>query len=105
MRFLLCVAGGFALAGLYHSQASATPAQDCKKPVYLTFDTGHMAVAPVIADILARQKVVVTFFAANEKTIRAAVEFGNNFISRRIQMPPLLANLIGEQAVFMLRRD
>ena len=68
MRFLLCVAGGFALAGLYHSQASATPAQDCKKPVYLTFDTGHMAVAPVIADILARQKVVVTFFAANEKT-------------------------------------
>ena len=27
-----------------------------------------MAVAPVIADILARQKVVVTFFAANEKT-------------------------------------
>lgn len=68
MRFLLCVVGGFALAGLYHSQASATPAQDCKKPVYLTFDTGHMAVAPVIADILARQKVVVTFFAANEKT-------------------------------------
>jgi len=39
-------------------------------------------------------------FAANEKTIRAAVEFGNNFISRRIQMPfklpvyfPSLANL------------
>jgi methionine biosynthesis protein MetW len=25
--------------------------------------------------------------------------------SRRIHMPPLLANLIGEQAVFMLRRD
>ena len=62
MRFLLCVVGGFALAGLYHSQASATPAQDCKKPVYLTFDTGHMAVAPVIADILARQKVVVVTF-------------------------------------------
>ena len=60
MRFLLCVVGGFALAGLYHSQASATPAEDCKKPVYLTFDTGHMAVAPVIAEILARQKVVVT---------------------------------------------
>ncbi|AFM14505.1 cytochrome P450 [Turneriella parva] len=39
-------------------------------------------------------------FAANEKTIRAAVEFGNNFISRRIQMPfklpiyfPSLSNL------------
>jgi hypothetical protein len=25
--------------------------------------------------------------------------------SRPINMPPLLANLLGEQAVFMLRRD
>ena len=28
-----------------------------------------------------------------------------NSTSRRINLPPLLANLIGEQAVFMLRRD
>ena len=28
-----------------------------------------------------------------------------NSKSRRINLPPLLANLIGEQAVFMLRRD
>jgi peptidoglycan/xylan/chitin deacetylase (PgdA/CDA1 family) len=40
----------------------------CGKPVYLTLDTGHMAVAPLIADILNRQQVRVTFFAANEKT-------------------------------------
>ncbi len=40
----------------------------CDKPVYLTFDTGHMAVAPLIADVLHRQQVKVTFFAANERT-------------------------------------
>lgn len=40
----------------------------CEKPVYLTFDTGHMAVAPMVAEVLQRQGVKVTFFAANEKT-------------------------------------
>ena len=40
----------------------------CAKPVYLTFDTGHMGVAPLIADVLKRQQVKVTFFAANEPT-------------------------------------
>ena len=38
------------------------------KPVYLTFDTGHMAVAPLIADVLRRHDVRVTFFLANERT-------------------------------------
>ena len=41
----------------------------CTKPVYLTFDTGHMEVAPLIADVLARHQIKVTFFAANEATI------------------------------------
>jgi peptidoglycan/xylan/chitin deacetylase (PgdA/CDA1 family) len=41
---------------------------DCKKPVYLTLDTGHMGVAPLMAEVLRRQQVRVTFFAANEKT-------------------------------------
>lgn len=40
----------------------------CAKPLYLTFDTGHMEVAPLIAEVLSRQKVRVTFFAANEAT-------------------------------------
>ena len=43
-------------------------ASSCTKPVYLTFDTGHMEVAPLIAEVLARQQVQVTFFAAHEKT-------------------------------------
>ncbi len=40
----------------------------CQKPIYLTFDTGHMGVAPLIAEILRKQQVPVTFFAAHEKT-------------------------------------
>jgi peptidoglycan/xylan/chitin deacetylase (PgdA/CDA1 family) len=43
-------------------------AQDCAKPVYLTFDTGHMGVAELVAEVLRRQEVRVTFFAADERT-------------------------------------
>ena len=47
------------------SAATAT----CDKPVYLTFDTGHMGVAPLVAEVLQRQQVKVTFFIANERTL------------------------------------
>lgn len=43
-------------------------AKDACKPVYLTFDTGHMGVAPLVAEVLQRQQVRVTFFGANEAT-------------------------------------
>jgi peptidoglycan-N-acetylmuramic acid deacetylase len=43
-------------------------AQACDQPVYLTFDTGHMAVAPLVAEVLQRHHVKVTFFLANERT-------------------------------------
>ncbi|GAO20628.1 fatty acid hydroxylase [Alicycliphilus sp. B1] len=36
--------------------------------MYLTFDTGHMGVAPLVAEVLQRQRVQVTFFAADERT-------------------------------------
>ncbi len=52
---------------LAFAQPGLAPAP-CDKPVYLTFDTGHMAVAPLIADVLKRHDVKATFFAANEKT-------------------------------------
>lgn len=42
--------------------------QVCNQPVYLTFDTGHMGVAPLIAQVLKRHAVRVTFFAADEPT-------------------------------------
>lgn len=43
-------------------------AQACSGSVYLTFDTGHMGVAPLIAEVLRRHEVKVTFFAAHERT-------------------------------------
>jgi len=52
----LALASAFALAA------------PCDKPVYLTLDTGHMGVAPLIADVLKRNDVKVTFFLANERT-------------------------------------
>jgi hypothetical protein len=42
----------------------------CNQTVYLSFDTGNMSVAQLVADILKRQNVRATFFLANEKTNR-----------------------------------
>ena len=53
-------------ASAYVSSASAE--KDCDKPLYLTLDTGHMEIAPLVAEVLKRQQVRVTFFAANERT-------------------------------------
>jgi len=55
----LLVALGFAAAGAHAA---------CMKPVYLTFDTGHMGVAPWVAEVLKRQQVQATFFLADEAT-------------------------------------
>ena len=38
------------------------------RPVYLTFDAGHMAIAPWVAEVLSRQNVKATFFLADERT-------------------------------------
>ena len=43
--------------------AVAQPA--CDKPVYLTFDTGHMGVAPLIAETLKKHTAKATFFLAS----------------------------------------
>lgn len=47
---------------------SAKAENQCKGSVYLTFDTGHMGIAPLVAEILQRQEVRVTFFAADERS-------------------------------------
>ncbi len=57
----------------------AIAANDCEKPLYLTFDTGHMEVAPLIADVLKRQQVKVTFFVANERTKEGDGSLGNQW--------------------------
>ena len=65
----LLVGTGFAcVASALGAQQSAAPATDCDKPVYLTFDTGHMGVAALVADVLDRTKTRATFFIANEPT-------------------------------------
>jgi peptidoglycan/xylan/chitin deacetylase (PgdA/CDA1 family) len=59
--------------------AGATALNDCKKPLYLTFDTGHMEIAPLVADVLRRQQVRVTFFAAQEATKRGDGSLGDHW--------------------------
>ena len=56
----LVLAAALAGAGAY--------AEPCEHPVYLTFDTGHMGIAPLVAEVLARQQVKATFFLADEPT-------------------------------------
>jgi len=40
----------------------------CSQPVYLSFDTGHMGVAPLVAQVLHDEGISATFFLANERT-------------------------------------
>jgi len=67
----------FIAACAYSTGAMAQ--NECKNPVYLTLDTGHMDVAPMMADVLRRNKVKVTFFAANEKTKTGNGSLGNEW--------------------------
>lgn len=64
---LLCGVAAMADAPSEVAQRAASPAA-CTQPVYLTFDTGHMGVAPLIADVLSRHQVRATFFVADERT-------------------------------------
>jgi len=52
----------------HSAPASGAAPAACAKPVYLTFDTGHMGVAPLVAEVLDRHNVKATFFLANERT-------------------------------------
>ena len=65
--FLIAACIGTASAGASFEAKNAADANACK-PVYLTLDTGHMEVAPLMADVLRRHQVKATFFAANERT-------------------------------------
>ncbi len=61
------------LGQLFGKKPAAAPtpapiAAVCDKPVYLSFDTGHMETAAAIADVLNKHQVKVTFFVSNEKT-------------------------------------
>ena len=93
--------------------ATAQPA--CNRPVYLTLDTGHMGVAPLVAEVLNRQQV--TFFAATEKTQegdgslgahwaawwKARAAEGHEFASHTFDHTYWRADLPGEPPRFRVR--
>ncbi len=56
--------------GLLLFAVSAGTSAACKGTIYLTFDTGNMRHAELIADTLNRHQVKATFFVAQEKTTR-----------------------------------
>ena len=58
---------------------SATAEKSCDKPVYLTFDTGHMGIAQRVAEVLYRQQVKVTFFGAQERTQEGDGSLGDHW--------------------------
>jgi peptidoglycan-N-acetylmuramic acid deacetylase len=108
------LAGSLALSLLIPGLSLAQP---CDKPVYLTLDTGHMGVAKFIADVLNRQQVRVTFFAANEKTKegdgslgsfwapwwKARAAEGHEFASHTLDHVYWRADLPGEPPRFRVR--
>jgi peptidoglycan/xylan/chitin deacetylase (PgdA/CDA1 family) len=51
------------------SNSPAVTACPRERAIYLTFDTGHMGVAPWVAQVLQRQRVRASFFLANEATL------------------------------------
>ncbi len=59
--------------------AGASDQIPCDKPLYLTFDTGHMEIAPLVAQTLLRHQVRVTFFAAQEPTKEGDGSLGNHW--------------------------
>ena len=65
---IILIAACVLSASAIGQNSQPTDAASCPKPIYLTFDTGHMGVADQIANVLRAEKVQVTFFAANERT-------------------------------------
>jgi peptidoglycan/xylan/chitin deacetylase (PgdA/CDA1 family) len=66
---------------LSNKESAQGQAPFCKKPIYLTFDTGHMEVAPLISDVLRKNNVRVTYFAAQERTKTGDGSLGDTWAS------------------------
>jgi peptidoglycan/xylan/chitin deacetylase (PgdA/CDA1 family) len=109
-RVLLVICWMALLVPSVHAQAT------CQKPLYLTLDTGHMEVAPLVAEVLKRQQVRVTFFAANERTRegdgslgeywapwwRARAAEGHEFASHTLDHVYWRADAKGAEARFLI---
>ena len=57
-----------AAGALWTSARGQKSSEPGAAPLYLTFDTGHMGIAALVAEVLRRQQVRASFFAANERT-------------------------------------
>ena len=57
-----------AAGALWTSARAQNGSEPGAAPLYLTFDTGHMGIAALVAEVLRRQQVRASFFAANERT-------------------------------------
>lgn len=79
-RPVLAVAATLVFLTQAHANAGSQNNSEsgCKK-IYLTFDTGHMEIAPLVAEVLNRQNVKVTFFAANEATKKGDGSLGDDW--------------------------
>ena len=105
------------LVAAYAVSVRASGQNSCDRPVYLTLDTGHMEVAPMMAEVLKRQDVKVTFFAANERTKtgdgtlgqdwapwwKARAAEGHDFASHTFDHVYWRADLPGEPVRFRMR--
>jgi peptidoglycan/xylan/chitin deacetylase (PgdA/CDA1 family) len=67
LRAAVPVLGAVAITS---AAAQTNAAADCRGSVYLTFDTGNMRHAELIAATLRKHDVKATFFLANERTSR-----------------------------------
>src|SRR5437868_3669308 len=67
---VLAVAGGLVSLAVAAQPAPSVPAACPAGTLYLTFDTGSMSQAALIADVLRRHHIKATFFLANEPTVR-----------------------------------
>lgn len=56
---------------------SQKPPLQCQKPIYLTLDTGHMGMAPLIADVLRKHQVPATFLEPMKKRKRVTAALAN----------------------------
>jgi hypothetical protein len=64
-----CLASGLAFT-TFVAMAGDMANAACSGTLYLTFDTGNMRHAELIAETLAKHRARATFFVANEKTLR-----------------------------------
>jgi peptidoglycan-N-acetylmuramic acid deacetylase len=76
---LAAVLACLAVAAAQADDPIKPPPASCQKRVYLSFDTGHMGVADLIARILKETGVRATFFAANERTQQGDGSLGDHW--------------------------